>query len=331
MDPYRTGQHGPLDEVRIQDGLEACRSAFAEAGTADVQRAMDLLNDPQIAFPTLFLLLPNIDALGSVSKLNDRNAQAVRIVRQILHPKDTDQAENHLSAAQEAVRPVLLWMVQSGGEEHRLGNDYQKTLDIAISVLLVTYEEKSILGAVDQLIFARHKRGQPVHDLVWAFFRTHDPAALKLMAEHLQASEPEEAELACRLLQVDPAQAKDAARRQKAYTAYAHWLHENDPYVYFTGESLQYASRPTLCKVDLASKYIQKARASRGGETVLPASAKEQAHLEGFSSLGEEEQHVLSAFSQAMRAQDVAAWSTWIDAPVDAQIKTAKAGLGGAR
>lgn len=331
MDPHHTGQYGSLDEIRIQEGLEACRSAFEEAYTADVQSAIDLLNDPLITFPTLFLLLPSIQALGIASELNERNAMAVRIVRQILGAGGANRSENDLSRVKEPVRPVLLWMVQSGVEEHRLGSAYQKTLDIAVSVLLVTYGEISILAMVDNLIFERHRRGQHVHDLVWAFFRAHDPVALKLMAEHVQSAESEEAELACRLLHVDPAQAGDAGQRQRAYAAYVQWLEENDPYVYFTGESLQYASRPAVCKVDLASKYVQKARATRSVGAVLPADAKEREYLDKFALLGVEEQHVLSAFSQAMHEQDVAAWSTWIDIPVDAQIEAAKAGLGGSR
>jgi hypothetical protein len=324
FDPFG-GRYGYLDNIRIKDSADRCRAVFAQACKSDPHKAVAWLNDRRLTFPCLFILLPQVRSLRLHRHLNARNATAAGIVWQILGPRDNAGRADLLSKKKDAVYPVLKWMLETGRTEEACDSPCEQVLDVVVSTLLDVYSDKSILPAVCDMIFRRSKKGRNIHDLAWALFRPQDPNALKLVAEHLRSHELEEAGLACNLLHLEDA---GPAENQKQYQDYLRWLKENDPFLYFTGESLQFSSRPTPCRVDQERKYMQKRLGSHSPQPLVPSDNDEADCLAAFAPLDDEHKAILSEYSYKIRSQGLPQWKQWIHSPIDEQIRAARAGLG---
>ena len=325
MNPDGVRDYGYLDRIRMDGGAEKCRSAFAETCRTDRRRAAALLNDRRVTFPCLFLLMPQIGSLRVYPYLNARNTIAMGIARRILNPEDAGSRVDRLSVKNEPVHSVLNWIVETGSEEDGVDEDYEEVLDIAVSVLADTYQDKSVLPFAEDMIFRRAKKGHNIHDLVWAVFRIRDPEVLKRMAGHLRSPDTEEAGLARSLL--NPAAACGAqpcADPQQEYDEYIRWLDENDPYLYFTGESYQLTGNPAVCGVDLDRKYMCKGSPSYDPEPAVPSDDREGKCLEAFRTLGGEEKRTLSEYSCKVHGKDASEWKKWMNLPVGEQIRAAK-------
>jgi hypothetical protein len=218
-----------------------------------------------MTFPCLFILLPQIESLGLYSHLGNRNRIAAKISDSILNPQVS--GTDYLSEKNNAVYPVLKWMLESSADEENTDDGFCRVMDIVISVLINTYRDKSVLPTVEELIFRRHKAGLNIHDLIWAFFRIGDPFVLELLAEHVRSSDPEEAALACRLLNINAGSGNDeSGGKQKLYEDYFRWVGENKPFLYFTGECFQATNEPVFCRIDLQKKNEQIRAAGSGTE-----------------------------------------------------------------
>lgn len=322
MNDHHT-ESGYLDRIRGQDGSERCRAVFEEAFQKDRKRAADLLNDPQLTFPCLFLLMPQIASSGLQPALSFRNSVAYGFSRRVLNPEDRT-ADNGRMSRDEKTRQAFQWMLETGRPEDGLSDDFEEILDITASVLVGTYRDKSILPGIVEMIFSRHKKGHNIHTLVWAVFRFQDPDVLKRIAGHLLSGDRQEATLTCHLLHLDPSE-KTAEEYQKQYDEYLQWLEENDPFLYFTEENLQFSSEPVVCRVDLERKYVHKATSAYQKQPVEPSDENEERCLQAFAALGGRDQAALSNYSHKIHSENLSKWKSWMQLPVEEQIKTAKA------
>lgn len=317
-----------LDRIRVNEGIERCKAIFGETCKRNKAEAANLLNDRQLSFPCLFILLPQIESLNLHSALNSRNTTALSIVSQISRPKEPNDSSQNLTAQGKQVQSILKWMLETGSAEDRLNDEYSEIIDIIVSVLINAYKDNSILPIVDDMIFKRHKKGRNIHTLAWAIFRIQDPYALRLIAEHLRSSDRQEVELACKLLNIKiPDNNCSAADCQKQYETYLRWLKENDAFLYFTDESFQYASEPASCEVDLSRKYICKGTPSYTRQPVTPSDSTENNCLQAFAPLSNAEKTMLSDYSFKIHSKDISEWKKWVNLPIDAQITIAKTGM----
>lgn len=323
MNENRSNDYNYLDKVRQSDGIGKCKAVFGEIAHKDKRRAIVLLNDPRLTFACLFILLPQIESFFFHRSLNSRNIIAMGIVRQILNPNDTDNRADYLSAKSNAVYPVLKWMLETGHAEDGMSEEYEEVLEITVSVLINLYRDKSVLPLVVNMIFERSRKDHNIHDLAWALFQVHDPNVLKLIAEHMRASDQKEAELAYSLLHMKEGPSRTPGK-EKQYQSYIEWLEENDPFLYFTEESFQFASNPAFCSVDLERKYMHKGTPSYDPQPVMPLNDDENRYLAAFKPLSNEEKTVLSDYSYKMRSKDAEKWEKWMKFPIDEQIRTAK-------
>jgi hypothetical protein len=85
-------------------------------------------------------------------------------------------------------------------------DDVDEAFDAASGILTSIYKDKTCLPAIVKMIFKRHKEGRFINNLVWAFFQCSDPGSLILIANYLNSKEPEEMELAKKLLNFIPEQ-----------------------------------------------------------------------------------------------------------------------------
>lgn len=318
-----------LDRIRINEGADQCKNTLTAALRMDTRRAVALLNDRRLTFPCLYLLREPIVQHPVQRYLNTRNLIALRVIDQILGPKTSSETD-YLSSRRDEVHPVLKWILETGSVEELPEDEYEEVLDVTVSVLINIYKDSSILPLVVDLIFRRNRDESHIHDLVWALFRFHDPQVLRLIAQRLPSSNAKDAELAAELLNIDKTDALAAKCNEEGRCdGYLHWLEENQPYLYFTEESFQYASKPVFCTVDLERKYLQKGISSYDKQPLSSLDDDEHACMAAFQRLDAEEQKVLSDYSQKLCGRSVSAWKEWLHAPVGEQVKAAKARLGG--
>ena len=328
MNLGHSNAYNHLDQIRINEGANKCRAALHELFRKDARRAIALLNDRYLMFPCLYILRDQILQLRIQRYLNPRNITALGIVNQF-RSSGASEAD-YLSSNRDSVYSTLKWILETGSPEEISEDDYEEILDVSVSVLLNTYGAKDVLPLVVDLIFTRNRNGRYIHDLVWALFQVHDPQVLKLIAERVRSSDLKDAELAAELLNIDETDVPaDKGDREGCYAGYLDWLGKNQPYLYFTQESFQYASKPTFTTVDLARKYLQKGLPSYDKHPISPSNEEEKERLAAFQKLSVEEQKALSGYSQKIHDRSVSAWKEWLHAPAREQIKVAKAGWEG--
>lgn len=334
MNGSRSDTDSPLDRAWRDNGIPQCKATFYKAYRKNPRNAAALLNDQHLTFPCLFILIPQIKSFRLHALLNLRNTTAIKIVNRILHHEEASGRNNNFTFWGKNAKPVLKWMIETGGLEDGLEDDdhddYEEVLDISASVLINVYKDASILPILTDMLFQRYKKGSNIHTLVWSIFSSHKPTVLTLIAEHLRSLDKQEAELACNLLNIKTEENQDFSDEyQEKYDVYLQWFEENHPFFSFTEESLQFASNPVFCKVDLDRKYLQRPNSSHMKQVATISGSIEEKCLTAFAQLSREKKMALADYSYKIYNQDVSRWSEWIQLPVDEQLKTNKTGLEG--
>ncbi|MGI5985050.1 MAG: hypothetical protein GXY01_04040 [Clostridiales bacterium] len=319
-----------LDYIRRFRGAGACRNMFRKLGKERRQNAVSLVNDGRLFFASLFILRPEIDELNLMEELSERNRTALRICEKMLEEKNlSDEPGSSVPLNSEELHSVLLWMFSTGAYDDGLNDDFDQVLDTSASVLIKTHHEKTILPVMANMVFKRNQKGKYIHDLVWACFQSRDADALRIIASRLRSSAPKDAELARMLLHLpQDVPLRSNYDRQNQYTSYLSWLKENDPYLYFTGESFQFCNEPVPCAVDLEAKYLCKDNSIRVFKPLCQAANEESSSSSNFSKLAEGEKEVLAKHSQKLHRENPSYWNEWMRYPIEKQIHIARNGGG---
>jgi len=310
-----------LDKIRIKEGNDKCLTVWRDTYQKNSKKAIVLINDRRLTFACLYILEPQITENRLEPCLKYRFQKALGIVKQIL--KRSDAQIDYLADRRDTIHKTLKWMLETGYVNDGLDNAYERILDITVSVLINTYKDNAILPAVDDMIFQRNQKGRYFHDLVWAFFQSRDIYALDLVAGHICSQKQQDVDLSCCLLNWTKVKEENETA-DEIYQAYRQWLKENTPFLYFTGESMQFSSKPVFCRVDLARKYIYKPNSSFVKRPIIPANAREKKCLEGFNNLSYEKKTILASYSYKIHKQNQPAWKDWLASPFDEQIKAAE-------
>lgn len=139
----------------------------------------------------------------------------------------------------------------------------------------------------------------------------------------MRSSDQRDTELVNHLLGIK-IPASGTAETEKSYETYVQWLNDNDPFLYFTNESLQLSSRPVFYRVDLERKYVDRGIPSYDRQPIVAADDEESRYLAAFNTLGHEEKTFLSDYSHKFHQENPAEWKRWVQYPIDEQIKSAK-------
>lgn len=319
MTQYGTGENSYLDDVRLSEGAEQCRTVFGELCEKDIRQAAGHLNDPRLTFGTLYMLSPGITQFHLERYMSPRNAAALRLVRAAGRPEGIGTGET--------ARTAMKWMLNTGRADDGMSSEYEEAMDIAASVLINTYKDADALPAAVDMIFNRSRIKHNIHSLVWAVFQSRNPEALKLIAQRLRSPNERDARLACSLLGIEAENSSDESIRGQ-YEAYLQWLEDNDPFLYFTGESFQYTSRPAFYSIDFERRYLHRGTPRYDHQPVSPAGEEEQAALAAFKPLSREDQALLSGHSQRLHKSNPAEWKAWVQQPIEEQIRSAKLSRG---
>ena len=315
-----------LERLRTEEGEARCREVFEQVCRQNRYRASMLLNDSQLTFPTLFLLYPQIQPRKQYLRLNQRGRQLIYILSEIEKDHSGNGKLPMLARKNRMTHDILLWAVRTG-YRYDGSDQYDTAMDLFICVLLTSYRETQVLPYTEHLIFERNREGKNLHDLIWAYFHLHDPVVLRRMSEHLRAKDPLEVELARALLGTEEI-CPDCRDGQAQCNSYQKWLSENDPYLFFTEENLQYARNPEICRVDESRKFLQKSTDDYEPHPLEHLSEKEADRLKEFKKLDRKDRHLVCCFSQNIRKRDPAAWRDFMDASMDKKLDQAKTEMG---
>ena len=307
-----------LDALRAQSTPEEYRAKLSSLCAGDKRHAALLLSDERLSFPALFSAREQIVQHGLKMQLSGRHIAALGIAEQILARNPKGEGSSYLKGPATTELSVLLWMLATGFREEGLRDAYDEVLDGVVAVLLDLYHEKRALPYAVDLLFLRARSGRNYHDLFWAISRLGDPSSLRLIAARLDAPDTETAATARELLGVDDTQGN------MHFSDYERWLRENDPFLYFAGESMQYSAKPAVFRVDHARKYVNRATPAYEKQALTPQNEQERARLAEFSALEECDRAILAQYAHEMRKKDPAAWSQLETKPVAQQAEAAK-------
>jgi hypothetical protein len=314
---------GYLENIRKKQGNKNCREVFNKILKDSKDKAVALINEEHITFPCLFLLFHDIKAATLYPNLNNHNRNVYDMIQRTLSPNRSNFSNND-----DSEHKILKWILETGSDEYELNEQYEYILDITVSVLINTYLEKSILPIVVEMIFERNRTGRYIHDLVWSAFRANHPLTLKMIAERLKSANKEDVELACRLLNIEVINRENnSSFYQTLYNKYIEWLEENSPFLYSTGENMQYSSTPVFYLVDYERKYIFKGLSTYTKTSAEP-SDDERDCLQAFKTLSQEDQMLLADYSYKIHNRDIGQWEELIHQPLSEQIKAAKENRG---
>ncbi len=320
-----------LDRYRRNKGTYQLKAVVKEMGEKNKNKLVYYINDKKLFFGSLFILMPEIDDLNLYEQLNIRNITALKICAKITEDeKLKEKVESLSSENRENMFYAIKWMVNTGHYDDGLNNKFDEVLDAAVSQMIKTYEDKTILPAVAEMIFKRNRKNQFTHDLIWAFFESRDPYVLEIIARYLRSSNKKDVELASNLLSCNLSDEGLHMMRPKSYSAYLSWLKENSPFIYFSGESFQQTSHPSPWRVNLSKKYLCQGPKVQNKKNTQPITAEAQSEqLQSFNQLNDTERILLSEYSYKMYKKNIHLWEKWIKSPVNRQMEIAKKGLGG--
>lgn len=325
MDIVNSNSINLLDKTRFEDGREKLTNYYNKLAKKDLKMAVDLINQESLSFTTLFLLQPTINALDIFENLSIRNKIAFDLISETTIDKEPVNSTYLSPKHVQKVFSVMKWILETGAPDDGLSDKFDELLDTSAAVLTKEYKDWSVLPVIADMIFKRNRRGFFIHDLVWAFFESREAKSLVLIGNKLQSEEPKDVELACKLLSFVPGiEDKDNNRVDDKYSAFTNWIEENIIFLRYTGESFQLTRRPVVYDVNLEAKYLCKMVSIDTGETLKALNGKECELLDEFKILDIDNRKLLSAFSLAMRRNNLKLWDEWMRNPIIDQLRIAR-------
>ncbi len=322
---YYTKQSA-LDRIWVHGGTRYLKRFFVGTAEKNLREAVLLINDKKLSFPVLFILSDDIYALDLFREMCPRNETAMRLCAYMTIPPGLPDT-TRTPADAGLILMTLRWMLTTGKDwdgPYRGHDAYDAVMDYVSALLTGTYEDKTVLPDIADLIFRRNRKGLYIHDLVWSFFQTIDADALAEVAGRLKSSDRRDVELAGRLLRLDIPARPDRNNLAPLYERYNRWLDENRPYLYLTGEHFQMTNKPNHLDIDREAKYLNKSISPRFRTPDVPLTVHETACLNQYRLASEDEREILASYSQKLRTRDIRLWDDWMHRQVAEQVIAAR-------
>lgn len=318
-----------LDNIRLSNGSEGLRNYYSDLFQNKREKALEMVNDQKLQFGTLFLLRHEFSKAAVSVALNPLYRKALEIAAELIGNKG-GQTEKAMRSGNEDTSSVLRWMIRTGYIEDDAGKDYEQLMECTAALLTRSFRDTAVLPEIAEMIFARHRSGKLIHELVWAFFEARSPESLLFIAQRLNSPDCREVELAKRLLCFIPAISEHPGIAGSAlYSRVLQWLQENRPFLYYTGESLHLCSSPMHYNVSLVAKYLCRPVSVDNGEPLLALNEFESRLSSHFRELPEQLQQQLADFSHLLYRRNIYQWNTWIRLSLDEQATLAARMMGG--
>ena len=316
-----------LDNIRLSRGNNELSNYFHKTLIRNPSIAIKLINQKNLTFPSLFILLPQISKLSFQRYLNKKN-KAVLTILNAISSKNFSRFSN-LAQSNDINSPeILKWILETSIEDNLSTGEYIEILDSCAILLVKEYKDNSILPVIKEIIYNRYKHGLFIHDMVWAFFECRDPGCLLMLAESLNSSDEKDVELSKKLLKFVPVVKNSTLSKDILYKNISFWLRDNLPFIYYTGECFQQMPDPSPYDVSLSAKYLFK-KVSNNGKIESTLTQEEISLKSIFDTLDINIQILLSNYSFILHNQNIYWWNNWIHYPIYEQLRISVAKLGG--
>ena len=314
-----------LDKMRLDRGNRNLSYYFHKLLVRNPSKALNLINEDNLSFPALYILLPQISKPSLSRYLNSRNKKVIDVIKSIRSKSFSrfNELTKNIDVAE-----TLKWILQTGKDDAMSRGEYTDILDSCAIILVREYKDYSILPVIKEIIYNRYKQGLFIHDMVWAFFECRDPNCILMLAEGFNSEDEKEVELTKELLKFIPVVRNSSLSKEMLYSNVRYWLKENLPFIYYTGESFQQMPDPSPFEVSLGAKYLFK-KVSRDGTIEGNLTDDEKRQLNIFNTLDINSQILLSNYSFILHNQNIYSWNNWIRYPITEQLKISAAKLGG--
>lgn len=314
-----------LDKMRLDRGNRNLSFYFHKLLVRNPSKALNLINEDNLSFPALYILLPQISKPSLSRYLNSRNKKVIDVIKSIRSKSFSrfNELTKNIDVAE-----TLKWILQTGKDDAKSRGEYTDILDSCAIILVREYKDYSILPVIKEIIYNRYKQGLFIHDMVWAFFECRDPNCILMLAEGFNSEDEKEVELTKELLKFIPVVRNSSLSKEMLYSNVRYWLKENLPFIYYTGESFQQMPDPSPFEVSLGAKYLFK-KVSRDGTIEGNLTDDEKRQLNIFNTLDINSQILLSNYSFILHNQNIYSWNNWIRYPITEQLKISAAKLGG--
>lgn len=318
----------PLDKIRINNGTNSLSNFFHKSFQNNTKESLNLINNENLNFASLFTLKNKIEELNLFNKLNLRNKIALEITHEICTGKKSFKNTEYLySDYIQGINSVLKWMLTTGSIDDGMNNEFDEILDTSAILLTKIYRDKTALPLIADMIFKRYKKKYLIHNLVWAFFECGDPKSLILIAERLKSQDSKDVEISKRLLNFIPGiNTFKHTDKNNYYLYFLNWFEKNFLFLHFTGESFQQCSNPIPYEVILDAKYFCVAVSTNTGKILKPLRKEEIELLKIFNMLDCNTQLLLANFSLNLHHKNIHDWNKWLWYPMAEQIKIARIG-----
>lgn len=326
------GGIGFLDNIRLNNGVDCLKNHFHGLLMNDSEKCAELLNDENLQYCSLYSLQSELEAFNFENRLNERNRTALRITRDIVSRNSEDL---HLltQGRNSHTLSVFRWILGTGYPDDSLSDEYETVMEHAAIQLCRTYRDTSLLNEIAEMTFSRNKKELLTHYLIWAFFEARSTYSLHLIANRLCSVEKCDRDLARKLLAFVPCVCgcTDAGSDgTDLYREASDWIRENQPFMFYTGESLHEAVNPLHYDISLAAKYMCRSVSVEDGSMLRPVDDRDCALTDRFNELDTKDKKLLSDYSYLLYRRNVHQWNTWIRLPMDVQMRLAAALMGGA-
>lgn len=320
------------DGISLENPDDNLKKSFSELIEKKAEEAVTWLNSEDLNFAFLFVLEPIIKKHNILEHMSMRNRVALCITDEILTgSKNVPPEEFSASEYIQEINSTLKWMLSTGCAHDGLSSDYDTVLDGCAALLVRVYGDKSVLPIITDLIFQRNRKGSYYNDLAWVFFESRYPYGLILIVSYFRSEELKDIELARKFLNFIPvANTSRRSGKEGQYLAILHWVEENSPFLYYTGESFQLSMSPKPYRVVLKAKYLCKPVSADTGDTLEPLTDKEKKLADAFNALDDNTRVILSEYSLRLHNNNIFLWKEWIGYPVEEQAKAAWFWMGGA-
>lgn len=328
-----TIQMSLLDNVRFSNGPEYLTNYFSDLLQTNRSKALELINDQDIRFSTLYLLKPLIKQRAV--RLNPLYSKALEITDALsgkLSREVSQKAEREMRSSRDNFAPALKWIVSTARPEDGMGSKYEQLIERCAAILVRSLGDKDTLPELADMIFARNRRGALIHELAWIFFEARSPESLVLLVQRLKSPNSMDVELAKSLLHFIPGISSNTLHTGSTLLRSAlYWLQENKPFLYYTGESLHLCNKPLHYSVSQSARYLCRPVSPDSGKPLMRLSDTEEKALAIFERLPHNKQCQLADFSWQLHRRNLYQWRTWIGLPIDEQADLASRWMGGVK
>lgn len=325
-----------LDNLRLSNGPQELKNYYRGQFQIDRHNAIEMLNDQNLHFSTLYLLKSELDEKTINNNLDPVYRKALDIADLLSAEMQKRSAwspgnvEKKLRSTDDDTISALRWIVGTGGPEDGSDSKYELLIERSAALLIKSHGDTTQLPALAELIFARNRRKALIHELVWAFFEARSPDSLMLLAQRLNSRDSRDASLAKKLLSFIPGIEDESIHtRLSPYSWVSGWLEENRPFLCYTGENLHVSNKPMPYSVSAPAKYLCHPVSINTGEPLMPFLPSENNKLSAFKKLPEKLQQQLAAFSWMLYRRNIYQWNSWIRLSVNDQSALASQMMGG--